>query len=142
MICPICGEAELKVGLGRTAQHGVKEVEAVYCPKCNATFELTHDTKKELEFTEMMEREDRLTEYKGSNLAQYNYLKARLEMFEKEMSDKEVSAWTFPRCPQCSGVLSQYTFTSKVICLECGSIYALGWCEREKPAIENVQNEP
>jgi hypothetical protein len=81
-------------------------------------------------------------EWKGSNLAQYNYLKSRLELLEKEMSDKEVSAWILPRCPQCGGVLSQYTFTSKLVCLECGSVWALGWCEREKASIENVKNEP
>jgi hypothetical protein len=80
-------------------------------------------------------------DWKGSNLAQYNYLKSRLELLEKEMLDKEVSAWLIPKCPKCDGILSLYTFTQKLVCLKCGSVWALGWCLKEKPSIENAKND-
>ena len=112
MICPICGEAKLKVGLGRTGQHGVKEIEALYCPKCNATFTLKQDAKKELK--QQQERYKRISD--------------KLEQVSAEMMDSPdyCSDWLVPRCPKCNGVLSK-TFSPKLICLKCNAVWILAW---------------
>jgi len=62
----------------------------------------------------------------------YEDIKKKLEALEKELLDLEISNWLIPRCPKCDGILSQYCFTQKLICLRCQSIYALGWCGIDK----------